>query len=58
MNQRTFTILIFIKLAIAEPFNLNKFVIELSRPDSGLNMGTDEHYVSLDAQGLTIPEDD
>ena len=49
MNQRTFTLLIFFKLAIAEPFMLNKFVIELSRPDSGLNMGNGEYYVSLDA---------
>ena len=58
MNQRTLMLLIVIKLAIAEPFMLNKFVIGLSRPDSGSDMDDGEYYVSLDAQGLTILEDD
>ena len=57
MDQRALILLIVVKLAITDQIILNKFVIELSRPDSGLDLVTDEYEVSLDAQGLSIVED-
>ena len=43
MDQRALILLIVVKLAITDQIILNKFVIELSRPDSGQGMKSNEY---------------